>query len=173
MPAWQKRQPRIQPRWISSTTRSWVALIKGTTGALRIIGVRHIHDDLFFDDSSGISGTYGGKGLRWCRPPYKSPHKGRERRSPEFLPRHGEILFWRWLFCLVFLIKVHQMEIFGLTFANIKKIKEIQPGAPGYRCRGRRRSRWGLPPYARKQAAECQRGPAPEGYWCSTSHTGS
>ena len=27
-----------------------------------------------------------------------------------------------------FLIKVHQMEIFGLTFANIKNIKEISQG---------------------------------------------
>ena len=32
IPAWQKRQPRMQPLWISRTTRSCVTLMYGTNG---------------------------------------------------------------------------------------------------------------------------------------------
>ena len=30
MPAWQKRQPRVQPRWISMAARLWTMSMKGT-----------------------------------------------------------------------------------------------------------------------------------------------
>jgi hypothetical protein len=30
MPAWQKRQPRVQPRWISMAARLWTVSMKGT-----------------------------------------------------------------------------------------------------------------------------------------------
>ena len=74
--------------------------IRERQGLLRIIGVRHIHDDLLFRLTAGHIGTYGVQRTRWCHPPYKSPHKGRERKSPEFLPRRGEILLWSRLFAL-------------------------------------------------------------------------
>ena len=34
MPAWQKRQPRVQPRKISTEKRSWTDSAIGTSGAL-------------------------------------------------------------------------------------------------------------------------------------------
>jgi hypothetical protein len=33
MPAWQKRQPRVQPRKISTLARSWTVSASGTSGA--------------------------------------------------------------------------------------------------------------------------------------------
>ena len=45
--------------------------------------------------------------------------------NPRNFCRVMEEFFSGEAFCLVLLIKVHQMEIFGLTFANIKNIKEI------------------------------------------------
>jgi hypothetical protein len=32
MPAWQKRQPRVQPRKISTDIRSWTVSASGTSG---------------------------------------------------------------------------------------------------------------------------------------------
>ena len=32
MPAWQKRQPRVQPRKISTENRSWTVSASGTSG---------------------------------------------------------------------------------------------------------------------------------------------
>src|SRR5580692_10921116 len=34
IPAWQNRQPRVQPRKISTLNRSWTVSATGTTGAL-------------------------------------------------------------------------------------------------------------------------------------------
>ncbi len=34
MPAWQKRQPRVQPRKISTDIRSWTVSARGTSGCL-------------------------------------------------------------------------------------------------------------------------------------------
>ena len=34
MPAWQKRQPRVQPRKISTDMRSWTVSARGTSGCL-------------------------------------------------------------------------------------------------------------------------------------------
>ena len=34
MPAWQKRQPRVQPRKISTDIRSWTVSASGTRGCL-------------------------------------------------------------------------------------------------------------------------------------------
>ena len=34
MPAWQKRQPRVQPRKISTDMRSWTVSASGTRGCL-------------------------------------------------------------------------------------------------------------------------------------------
>ncbi len=38
MPAWQKRQPWVQPRWISTAARSWTVWRKGTIGLTRAGG---------------------------------------------------------------------------------------------------------------------------------------
>ena len=44
MPAWQKRQPRVQPRWISMAARLWTMSMKGTmnfvTGGGRTVTMR-------------------------------------------------------------------------------------------------------------------------------------
>ena len=57
--AWQKRQPRIQPRWISRTTRSCVALINGTTGFSGYVAsvISMTSCFLIFSGASGMDGV--------------------------------------------------------------------------------------------------------------------
>ncbi len=43
MPAWQKRQPRVQPRMISSVMRSWTV---STNGTIRSVGKGTLRRDM-------------------------------------------------------------------------------------------------------------------------------
>ena len=65
MPAWQKRQPRVQPRKISTPMRSWTVSASGTSGFFG-----YAHSSRFISvclrTRHGTSGRFGA--TRWMRP---------------------------------------------------------------------------------------------------------